>query len=158
VLKVKLKLFPTARIPLSHKPVFDVVVCSVSSLFTHVTVVPADTIVGCVGPNNEFTITIVQGFGQFTAGAAPPEPELGGAAAAVPLDGKYDATTGDIARRHNKTPTASHRYFVFSLTETVSGALGFDDKTCMQIPVIHLLIYTFLQKKCASYSGASHNS
>ena len=41
-------------------------------MFTHVTVVPALTMIGWVVPNREFAITIVHGFAQL--GVCPDEP------------------------------------------------------------------------------------
>ena len=70
---MKEKLEPIVIMPLFQIPLLEVLVCTVSSLLTHVIVVPAFTTVGCTVPNNEFLITIVHGFAQLTAG-----PELAG--------------------------------------------------------------------------------
>ena len=61
-------------------PVFEVVVCTVSSMFFHVTVVPTLTTwvvpPGWPYPNSEFLMYSVQGLGHVTAGPLEEEGEL----------------------------------------------------------------------------------
>jgi hypothetical protein len=94
--------------------------------------VPAFTTVGWVVPKREFWIMMVQGLLQLTAGAPPPDGDVG---VTLPEgeEGKYEATTGDIARRQSKNPIVNHRYLVLNFTDTVSGLPAVRDIAILQI-------------------------